>query len=56
MDQVLCDPDSDVKFDAIDDLWQLGRVDKPDPDADCSEKDESREALDELVITGGYAA
>jgi hypothetical protein len=34
----------------------LGRVDKPDPDANCSEKDESGEALDEFLVTRGDAA
>ena len=34
----------------------LGRVDKPDPEANCGEKDESGEALEEFVITRGDAA
>jgi hypothetical protein len=31
-------------------------VDKPDPEANCSEKDESNEALDEFLVTRGDAA
>ena len=34
----------------------LGRVDKPDPDANTCQQHESRKALDELVIPGGDAA
>ena len=34
---------------------QLGPVDKPRPDADASEQDESHEAGGELVIPGGDA-
>ena len=34
----------------------LGPVDKPRPDADASEQDESHEAGGELVISGGDAA
>ena len=34
----------------------LGPVDKPRPDADASEQDESHEAGGELIISGGDAA
>ena len=34
----------------------LGPVDKPRPDADAAEQDESHEAGGELVISGGDAA
>ncbi len=37
-------------------LGLLGPVDKPRPDADASEQDESHEAGGELVISGGDAA
>jgi transposase-like protein len=39
-------------------VWkaQLGPVDKPRPDADASEQDESHEAGGELVISGGDAS
>jgi hypothetical protein len=33
----------------------LGRVDKPDPDANAGQQHESRKALDELVVSGGDA-
>jgi hypothetical protein len=35
--------------------WSLGRVDKPSPNTDASEQDESDEAGGELVISGGDA-
>jgi hypothetical protein len=37
-------------------VGSLGPVDKPRPDADASEQDESHEAGGELVISGGDAA
>ena len=36
-------------------MCKLGPVDKPRPDADASEQDESHEAGGELVIPGGDA-
>jgi hypothetical protein len=36
-------------------MMKLGSVDKPRPDADASEQDESHEAGGELVISGGDA-
>jgi hypothetical protein len=36
-------------------MAKLGRVDKPDPDANARKQHEGREALDELVVSSGDA-
>jgi hypothetical protein len=45
---------NEVRWSAADP--SLGRVDKPDPDANAGEQHESRKAFDELVVSGGDAA